>query len=165
MWCRPLAAVCSRLCAMKVQRMQQTEHLLRPSAFEGRLYVLAWGTAAVVPDTTFWSVACPGVLPCLRAPCPAAQLRLSAFNTPYGDAQLDPVGIEHDVRRKLVWAELEHRMKRGLPVQVRTPNGPQPGSGACIVWRFMGLMQSSAHTVSHPASCAWEPQSVLACGA
>jgi hypothetical protein len=52
--------------------------------------------------------------------CPVAQLRLSAFNTPYGDAQLDPVGIEHDVRRKLVWAELEHRMKRGLPVQVRT---------------------------------------------
>lgn len=46
------------------------------------------------------------------------QLRLSAFNTPYGDAQLEPVGISHSVRQKLVWEELEYRMKKGLPVKV-----------------------------------------------
>lgn len=51
--------------------------------------------------------------------CCRVQLRLSAFDTPYGDAQLDPVGIPKDVRQKLVWEELEHRMKRGEPVKVR----------------------------------------------
>lgn len=56
---------------------------------------------------------------CSRCCCFAPQLRLSAFNTPYGDAQLDPVGIPRDVRQKLVWEELEHRMKRGEPVKVR----------------------------------------------
>lgn len=51
--------------------------------------------------------------------CVWLQLRLSAFNTPYGDAQLDPVGISHTVRQKLVWEELEYRMRKGLPVKVR----------------------------------------------
>jgi hypothetical protein len=51
--------------------------------------------------------------------CLWLQLRLSAFNTPYGDAQLDPVGISHTVRQKLVWEELEYRMRKGLPVKVR----------------------------------------------
>jgi len=45
-------------------------------------------------------------------------VRLSAFNTPYGDAQLDPVGVPRDVRQKLVWEELEYRMQKGLSVQV-----------------------------------------------
>jgi hypothetical protein len=59
------------------------------------------------------------------------QLRLSAFETPYGDAQLDPVGIPKAVRQKLVWEELEHRMRKGEPVKVRHTEKAVVPSAVC----------------------------------
>jgi hypothetical protein len=59
------------------------------------------------------------------------QLRLSAFETPYGDAQLDPVGIPKAVRQKLVWEELEHRMRKGEPVKVRHTDTAVVPSAIC----------------------------------
>lgn len=62
----------------------------------------------------------------VSSPAPShtlAQVRLTAFNTPYGDTQLDPVGIADDVRQRAVWSQLEERMKKGLPVKVGEGGG------------------------------------------
>lgn len=50
------------------------------------------------------------------------KVRISHLNTPYGDMQLDPVGIPQEVRQTLVWQELQRRMKTGQPVQGRILN-------------------------------------------
>lgn len=50
------------------------------------------------------------------------KVRLSFYNTPYGDAQLDPVGVPQEVRSKLVWDEIERRMKAGKMVHGRILN-------------------------------------------
>jgi hypothetical protein len=50
-------------------------------------------------------------------------VRLAFFETPYGEAQLEPVSTSPDVRHKLVWEALAMRMNKGLTVQVRKPLG------------------------------------------
>lgn len=74
------------------------------------------------------------------------KVRLSAFNTPYGDAQLDPVGVPRDVRQKLVWEELEYRMQKGLSVQGRILNATA-GGYAVGVAGYVALLQRQQASV------------------
>jgi ribosomal protein S1 len=70
------------------------------------------------------------------------KLRLSHFNTPYGDAQLDPVGIPSDVRSKLVWDELETRMRKGQMVQGRVLNVTSRGYAVGVAG-YVALLESN----------------------
>jgi hypothetical protein len=83
--------------------------------------------------------------------CPGdyVKVRLSYFNTPYGDPQLDPVGVPHEVRQKLVWQELAHRMSRGLQVKGRILN-PTVKGYAVAVAGYVALLPHDVHKNVQP---------------
>eukprot|EP00878_Enallax_costatus_P008350 GHUV01008728.1.p1 GENE.GHUV01008728.1~~GHUV01008728.1.p1 ORF type:complete len:259 (+),score=57.19 GHUV01008728.1:293-1069(+) len=68
------------------------------------------------------------------------KVRVSHLNTPYGDMQLDPVGIPAEVRLTLVWNELTHQMKKGRPVKGRILN-PTIKGYAVGVAGYVALLQ------------------------
>jgi ribosomal protein S1 len=70
------------------------------------------------------------------------KLRLSYYNTPYGDTQLDPVGIPSDVRSKLVWDELEARMRTGKIVMGRVLNVTTKGYAVGVAG-YVALLESN----------------------
>ncbi|KAF6264415.1 hypothetical protein COO60DRAFT_1266917, partial [Scenedesmus sp. NREL 46B-D3] len=70
------------------------------------------------------------------------KLRLSWLNTPYGDVQLDPVGIPGDVRGKLVWDELEGRMRTGKVVLGRVLNVISKGYAVGVAG-YVALLESN----------------------
>jgi hypothetical protein len=61
------------------------------------------------------------------------KVRLSDLQTPFGDVQLDPVHVSPEVRDKLVWQELESRMRKGQTVQGRILNRTSTKDGRDIV--------------------------------
>ena len=61
------------------------------------------------------------------------KVRLSDLLTPFGDVQLDPVQVSPEVRDKLVWQELEARMRKGVRVQGRILNRTSTRDGGQIV--------------------------------
>jgi len=75
------------------------------------------------------------------------------INTPYGDAQLDPVGLPQDVRQKLVWQELSFRMSKGLQVKGRILN-PTIKGYAVAVAGYVALLPHDIHKNVHPEQLA-----------
>lgn len=79
------------------------------------------------------------------------KLRLGSLFTPYGDVQLEPVRVPPDVRRKLVWGELQLRMSRGSPVWGRVLN-PCAGGYSVGVAGYVALLpskQASMHNIQN----------------
>lgn len=70
------------------------------------------------------------------------KLRLAACATPYGDTQLEPVGIPGDVRAKLVWDELETRMRSGKMVTGRILNVTTKGYAVGVAG-YVALLESN----------------------
>eukprot|EP00775_Hariotina_reticulata_P012086 gene12086-12226_t len=83
--------------------------------------------------------------------CPGdyVKVRLSYFNTPYGDPQLDAVGVPHEVRQKLVWQELAYRMSKGLQVKGRILN-PTVKGYAVAVAGYVALLPHDVHKNVQP---------------
>lgn len=69
------------------------------------------------------------------------RVRLSELYTPYGDPQLDPVRTPRAARDKLVWQELERRMRQGAPVGGRVLN-PCAGGYAVGVGGYVALLRT-----------------------
>jgi hypothetical protein len=76
------------------------------------------------------------------------RVRLGALFTPYGDVALEPVRVAPDVRRKLVWRELEGRMSRGSPVWGRVLN-PCAGGYAVGVAGYVALLPSRQASIQN----------------
>lgn len=68
------------------------------------------------------------------------RVRLSLFDTPYGDPQLDEVGVAPDVRARLVWEELTARWRSGREVLGRVLNATARGY-AVGVGGYVALLQ------------------------
>jgi hypothetical protein len=69
------------------------------------------------------------------------RVRLSELYTPYGDPQLDPVRTSRAARDKLVWQELERRMRQGAPVGGRVLNACA-GGYAVGVGGYVALLRT-----------------------
>lgn len=68
------------------------------------------------------------------------KLRVGQLDTPYGDMQLDPIGVPAEVRLTLVWDELMRQMKRGRSVKGRILN-PTIKGYAVGVAGYVALLQ------------------------